>query len=267
MTRGVWIVVLCIVLCAGIAGGWRLWQVWYLYSTLAELSQADDVDQPLRPDSRHLAAIRKLRFSWDNLVENGGPTVDPLTPYGSRDMSGDLASIIGTSDIKSVAAFHIEVARALCWALENADLPEGRYSLAHLDNATLEAAMMRGTERLSAAQIAQIRSEIPRLDPDRSFVFTAAHRALLKHLRFGWPQPSLMFPRNGGMVVPAVNFKRPFGDMSAFDIDMAEILGLPRPPDNGKFDPAMWRLYTEMWPALQVFVEHAQIPVIPGDRV
>jgi hypothetical protein len=267
MTRRVWIVVLCIVLCAGIAGGWRLWQVWYLYSTLAELSQADDVAQPLRPDSRHLAAIRKLRFSWDNLVENGGPTVDPLAPYGSRDMTGDLASIIGTSDIKSVAAFHIEVARALCWALENADLPEGRYPLAHLDNATLEAAMMRGTERLSAAQIAQIRSEIPRLDPDRSFVFTAAHRALLKHLRFGWPQPSLMFPRNGGMVVPAVNFKRPFGDMTAFDIDMAEILGLPRPPDNGKFDPAMWRLYTEMWPALQVFVEHARIPVIPGDRV
>ena len=82
MTRGVWIVVLCIVLCAGIAGGWRLWRVWYLYSTLAELSQADDVDQLLRPDTRHLAAIRKLRFSWDNLVENGGPTVDPLAPYG-----------------------------------------------------------------------------------------------------------------------------------------------------------------------------------------
>jgi hypothetical protein len=267
MTRNVWIVLVCVVLCAGIAGAWRLWQYWYLYSTLAELSQADDLDEPLRPDRRDLAAIRKLRFTWDNLVENGGPTVDPQAPYGSRDMTRDLGAIIATRDIKSIAKFHIEVARALSWALENGELPEGRYPLAHLDNATLEAAMMRGTEHLGAAQIAEIRSEIPRLDPDGTFMFTAAHRALLKHLRFGWPQPSLIFPRNGGQIVPAVNFKRPFGDMTAFDIDMAEILGLPRPPDNGKFDPAMWRLYTEMWPALQVFVEHATIPVIPGERV
>jgi hypothetical protein len=120
---------------------------------------------------------------------------------------------------------------------------------------------------LSEAQIAEIRSEIPRLDPDRTFVFTAAHRALLKHLRFGWPQPSLIFLGNGGQIVPTVNFKRPFGDMTAFDIDMAAILGRPPPPPGGKFDPALWRLYTEMWPALQVFVEHAQIPVIPGERI
>ena len=78
MTRKIWIVLGCIVLCAGAAGAWRLWHYWYLHSTLIELSQADDLDQPLRPDSRHLAAIRKLRFTWDNLVESGGPTVDPL---------------------------------------------------------------------------------------------------------------------------------------------------------------------------------------------
>jgi hypothetical protein len=267
MSGKLWIVLVCVVLCAGIAGAWRLWQYWYLYSTLAELSQADDLDQPLRPNSRHLAAIRKLRFTWDNLVESGGPTVDPLAPYGSPDMTGHLGSIIGTRDIKTIAQFHIEVARALSWALENGDLPEGRYPLAHLDNATLEAAMLRGTEHLSEAQIAEIRSEIPRLDPDRTFVFTAAHRALLKHLRFGWPQPSLIFLGNGGQIVPTVNFKRPFGDMTAFDIDMAAILGLPPPAPGGKFDPALWRLYTEMWPALQVFVEHAQIPVVPGERI
>jgi hypothetical protein len=264
MTRTVWIVLVGIVLCVGIAGAWRLWQYWHLYSTL---SQADDLDEPLRPDSRHLAAIRRLRFTWNNLVESGGPTVDPLAPYGSQDMRRDLGSIIGTRNITSVAKFHIEVARALSWALENGDLPEGRYPLAHLDNATLEAAMMRGTEHLSEARIADIRSEIPRLDPDGSFVFTAAHRALLKHLRFGWPRASPIFLGNGGQIVPTVNFKRPFGDMTSFDIDMAAILGLPPPSPGGKFDPALWRLYTEIWPALQVFVEHAQIPVIPGDRV
>ncbi|HEX9586421.1 MAG TPA: hypothetical protein VGA15_01570 [Bradyrhizobium sp.] len=125
--------------------------------------------------------------------------------------------------------------------------------------------MMRGTERLSAIQIARIRSEIPRLNPDRTFMFTTAHRDLLKNPRFGWPRPALLaiFPRWGGQVIPIVNFKRPFGDMTSFDIDMAAILGRPRPAPGGQFDPALWRLYAEMLPALQVFVEHAQIAVGP----
>ena len=65
-----------------------------------------------------------------------------------------------------------------------------------------------------------------------------------------------------GQIAFVVNFKRPFGDMTSFDIDMARILGLPRPPGND-FDPSLWRLYAEMWPALQTFVEHAQISVRP----
>jgi hypothetical protein len=263
VARVVWTALVCIVVGVAIGGAWRLWQYWQLYSTLAKLSEADDLGEPLRPDGRHLVAIRKLRFTWDTLVENGGPIVDPLTPYGSRDIADDLGSIIGTRNMEAIAKFHIEVARALSWALENGVLPEGRYPLAHLDNASIERAMMRGTERLSEVQIAQIRSEIPRLDPDRTFMFTAAHRALLKNLRFGWPRPALLaiFPRWGGQVVPIVNFKRPFGGMSSFDIDMAAILGLPRPASGGQFDPALWRLYTEMLPALQAFVEHGQIAV------
>jgi hypothetical protein len=55
-----------------------------------------------------------------------------------------------------------------------------------------------------------------------------------------------------------VHFKRPFGDMTAFDVDMANILGLPRPPERG-LDPVLERLYWEMWPALQTFVEHARL--------
>jgi hypothetical protein len=265
VARVVWIAVICVIVVAATVGAWRLWQYWRLYSILVELSEADGLGEPLRPDSRHLAAIRKLRFSWDPLVESGGPIVDPLTPYGSSDIADDLGPIIGTRNMEAVAKFHIEVARALSWALENGVLPEGRYPLAHLDNASIEQAMMRGTERLSAIQLAQIRSEIPRLNPDRTFMFATAHRELLKNLRFGWPRPTLLaiFPRWGGQVVPIVNFKRPFGDMSSFDIDMAAILGLPHPAPDGQFDPALWHLYTEMLPALQAFVEHAQIAVGP----
>jgi len=260
--RVVWIAIACLVIGAGSVGAWRLWQSWRLYSTLAKLSQMDGLGEPLLPDGRHLAAIRKLRFTWDTMVESGGPIVDPLRPYGSRDMADDLGPIIGTTDTEAIAKFHIDVARALSWVLESGTLAEGRYPLAHLDNAAIESAMMRGTERLSEAQIAEVRSEIPRLDPDRTFLFTAAHRALLRELRFGWPQRSLAFVSyGGGQLVPMVN-KRPFGDMSSFDIDMADILGLPRPA-GGKFDPVLWRLYTEMLPALQAFAEHAQIDAAP----
>ena len=75
MTRHVWITVACIILCIGLFSAWRLWRYWSLYSTLAEMSQAEGLSEPLAPDSRHLAAIRKLRFTWDTMVENGGPTV------------------------------------------------------------------------------------------------------------------------------------------------------------------------------------------------
>jgi hypothetical protein len=125
--------------------------------------------------------------------------------------------------------------------------------------------MMRGSERLSDTQIARLRSEIPRLDPDGTFMFMTTHRRLLKNLRFGWPHHAMqaVYLGWGGQVSPVVNFKRPFGDMTSFDIDMARILGLPRPQNGAAFDPALWRLCTEMWPALQVFVEHAQISVAP----
>jgi hypothetical protein len=265
VTRGGWIILVAIVVAVGLAAAWRGLQYWRLYSIYSDLAQSNDSYQPLRPESRHLMAIRKLHFSWDPLVESGGPIVDPLTPYGSADLADDLGPIVGTRDMVAIAKFHVEVARALSWFLENAVLPAGPYQMARLDNASIERAMMRGTEHLSAIQLAQTRSEIPRLSPDRMFMFTAAHRALLKNLRFGWPHPALLaiFPRWGGQVVPVVNFKRPFGDMSSFDIDMAAILGLPRPAPGGQFDPALWRLYTEMLPALQVFVEHAQIAVAP----
>jgi hypothetical protein len=265
MTRGIRLIFVGIAIAAGLAGTWQAWQYWRLYSIYESLEDSDDSSEPKRPTARHLAAIRKLRFDWNPFIENGGPVVDPLAPYGSADIADDLGPIIGTRDMVAVARFHIEVSRALAWALENGELTEGRYRLAHLDNATMERAMMRGTERLDDGQIARIRSEIPHLDPDGTFMFTTTHRLLLENIRFGWPHQAMqaLFPRFGGQIAPVVNFKRPFGDMSSFDIDMARILGQPR-PQSQTFAPALWRLYTEMWPALQVFVEHAQIPVASG---
>jgi hypothetical protein len=191
--------------------------------------------------------------------------VDPFTPYGSKDMRDDLGPIIGTRNPLAVAKFHVEVSRALRWALKNGHLAEGRYHVAHLDNTTIEDKMIEiagGKKNLSPQYILALRKDLPQLDPEGMFTITTAHILLLKNLRFGWdPDGMRGYSWEGWHQVPVVNFKRPFGVATAFELDMADILNIPASKPGAGSDPALWRLYTEMWLVLQVFVEHAQIPV------
>jgi hypothetical protein len=184
-------------------------------------------------------------------------------------MAADLAPIIGTRDRLAIARFHREICTVLVWALEHSDLAEGQYRLAHLDNASMEQQLRRGLAGLPAERIAAVLADLPRLEPDGYFRFTSQHRRLLRALRLEWPDIGIMEVVAGpGYPAPAVNFKRPFGDMTAFEIDMASVLGLPR-PSLDHVDPLLNRLYWEMWPALQTFVEHATIDAAAspsGDR-
>jgi len=246
---------------SALLGGVGLYRRWKVQSIYERGASSDD-DGERQPDKRHLEAIRKLRFIWDPLVEGGGPIVDPYQPYGSAALADDLAPILGTRDEVAVAAFHVEVAAALSWALKHGELEVGRYPLAHLTNAEIERALRRELRGLPPERIAAIVKELPRLDPDGTFPFTHEHLLLIRHLRFGWPHRNMLavFTTRHWIPVPIVNYKRPFGDMTAFEIDMAEILGLPRPPFNDTpLDQQLSNLYWEIWPALQVFVEHATI--------
>jgi hypothetical protein len=210
---------------------------------------------------KHVEALRKIRFAWDSRIESGGPVVDPFAPYGSASMAADLAPIIGTGDRDAVARFHREVSEVLIWALDNCALEPGQYRLAHLTSSVMEQRRRQDLDGLPAARIEAIVAELPRLEPDGWFRFTDQHRRLLQHLRFEWPAPDFVWvaARNiWGYPAPTVHFKRPFGDMTAFDDDMADILERPR-PGPGQSDPVLERLYLEMWPALQAFVEHVTI--------
>jgi hypothetical protein len=121
---------------------------------------------------------------------------------------------------------------------------------------------------------------LPRLDPDGRFRFTDQHRRLLHELALEWPDWQTMSIVAGYIGIrlpgssypaPTVHFKRPFGYMSAFEIDMAAILGLPNAMGEdvpgrvgGKIDLLLDRLYWGMWPGLHTFVEHASIDVSCG---
>jgi hypothetical protein len=209
--------------------------------------------------------LRKLTFAWNTRIESGGPVVDPLAPYGSADMAGDLRAIIGTRDRVAIAKFHREVSSVFIRALENGELAEGQYRLAHLDNTAMERRLRLDLAGLLPERIEPVVAELPRLEPDGHFRFTAQHRALLHALRFEWPDPQTLWivatPR--GYFAPAVHFKRPFGDMTAFELDMAAIVGVPAYTGE-KINPELDRLWWEMWPALQAFAEHATIAPAPA---
>jgi hypothetical protein len=253
----IWFAVL---FAAAMLGGLLVFEVrqWWLVAQVY-----DDEQFPVPAITpKHIEAMRKLQFVWDARIESGGPVVDPLTPYGSENMTADLGPIIGRRDRVAIARFHREVSEVLIWALENCSLEPGQYALAHLTNAVMERRLRQDLAELTgipATRIEAIVGELPRLEQDGYFLFTDQHRRLLQHLRFEWPNPQTMWiVARGGYPVPATHFKRPFGDMSAFEIDMAAILDLPR-PDPKRLDPVLDRLYWEMWPALQTFVEHVMI--------
>lgn len=235
---------------------WPAWTAWRWEA--ARRVYADSAEPALTVTPKHMEALRKLRFAWTTRIESGGPVVDPLAPYGSDNMAADLGPIIGTTDRVAVARFHREVSALLTWALRTCGLADGQYRLAYLDNAAMERLIRRDLGGLPPARIEAIVAELPRLDPDGVFRFTDQHRRLLRELRFEWPDSQIAWIVAGsGYPAPAVHFKRPFGDMTAFDIDVAAILGLPRP--GTEVDPLLNRLYWEMWPALQAFVQNVKI--------
>ena len=236
------------------------WLAWIAWRWQAERQIYADSESPaLTITAKHVEALRKLQFTWNTRIESGGPVVDPLAPYGSADIVADLGPIIGTRDRMAVARFHREVSALLIRALHNCDLADGQYKLGHLDNATMQRRLRQELVGLPDARVAAVVAELPRLEPDGSFHFTSQHLRLLHQLRFEWPDGDIMgIIAGSGYPAPAVHFKRPFGDMTAFEIDMAAVLGLPR-PGNDHVDPVLNRLYWDMWPALETFVEHVEI--------
>jgi hypothetical protein len=231
---------------------YRAWQAW----AASRLFAGKDVDEVLAPSPKHVEAIRSLHFTWEPFWESGMPMVEPRAPYGSRSPIDDLAPILGTRDRVAVARFHLEVGRGFLWALEHGELEPGRYVLGGLTNASMAATLRNRMKGLPEGKVEDALKDLPRLEPDGTFLFTEEHRKLLRHLRFQWSDASPV-----DLPVLMVNPKRPFGDMSAFNIDMAAILGWPplSEQERREFDPRLWKLYLEMWPALRTFAEHAKI--------
>jgi len=251
LSRSKLIVIAVGLLLLGYAG-LSLWR-----SARVEAVYADDKPAAPAVTQQHIAALRQLRFAWNPLIEGGGPTVDPQAPYGSEDLAPDLAPILGTRDLVAIARFHREVSTIFIQALKVCSIAPGRYKLTHLDNAWMEQRLRGELKGLPSDRVNAIVEELPKLSADRQFELTDQHRRLLRGITFEWQDEGVLARLFAGAhPVPAVDFKRPFGDATDFEADMASILALPR-LQNGTSDPLLAQLYWEMWPALQAFVENA----------
>jgi hypothetical protein len=212
----------------------------------------------------HLSLLRQARFSWDG-AERGAPMLDPQRPYGRTDLLAQLAEVFGSDDAEELARRQVEMYFVIARAFKHGELAPGRYALGNISAADVREAM-RGYDGVTDADLG--------LDADGLVTLTDNHLKLLRDIDIRWPSEYDCEDRLevGDYPAAAVDPKRPYGDFTFIEVDMARILGvLPPPPKGGEpaiFDPGqalaqrLQRLHWQMLVAMQVFAE--QVVLTPG---
>jgi hypothetical protein len=186
----------------------------------------------------HLHLLRHAVVMWVP-VESGAPGVlmSPLHGGDVRKMSeaeyADIAKRAGLPNVdkRQIDQLLLEMPEAFAQLLARGKLAPGIY---RYDNPLAEIPWAPNTLPDELANLAK--------DKVVSFRFTERHAKLLRNARWA------------GMMM---NPKRPYGDMTSFERDMAAILG--EPVDEGR----LWKLHTETLSALQVYLQNAQLE--PGE--
>jgi hypothetical protein len=215
--------------------------------------------------AEHIALLRKLRFSWET-AETGAPMVDPQFPYGTPNALAAIGEITGAKTETDRARQHIETYFALSKMLSHGTLEPGDYPLLNLKRQDIHDIMSGYFEDNSPSNV-----EVLGLTSDGKFRLTAQHLKLIKTLMFKWPDEDQASDRldSGHWPAPTMDPKRPYGDMSWFQRDMAAVLSLElATEDGGKVlsaaqEKELQQLHWQTLGALQVFVENADFK--PGN--
>jgi hypothetical protein len=186
---------------------------------------------------KHINLLRKAIVVWAP-IESGAPAV-MITPLeagkenGTPEFYADVAKRAGLTSVdkQQIDQLIAEMPQALAQLLAHGKLEAGTY---RYDNPLVDLSFAANTLPEELTHLAKEKSV--------SFAFTARHAKLLRNARWR------------GMFM---NPKRPYGDMTSFERDMAAILD--EPADEQK----LWTLHTETLPALQVYLMKASIA--PGE--
>ncbi|MCV7193319.1 hypothetical protein [Mycolicibacterium brumae] len=102
---------------------------------------------------------------------------------------------------------------------------------------------------------------VDELPDDGDFAFTAEHRTLLAAMSWELSDPY------AGDDIPGADPKRPYGDFTFYQLEMAlalELIPAQKPADHDPMTPeiveAMTALHFQSQPALQVFLQNFEIP-------
>lgn len=227
----------------------QLRQLWlcraeYLWLERQHATIAETLAAPLPTTlgAHHLALLRNLRVRWLT-VESGAPGLRQFLPFGKDRSTLKIGfGIIACRDEKLLARTLVETGLLLPFFCTNALLPAGSYAV---------PAEMR--EYFSDPQTG--------VSADGMFEFREEHAILLRHSC--WRTDMFDPPE---WPLPGIDGKRPYGDCSYFQIDMATLLGQPYPiSTDGEVqtdalrDAQLESLHRQMLSALQVFLLHARL--------
>lgn len=200
--------------------------------------------------SQHAALIRLLRVQWMP-IESGAPGIDFEQPLlGGPDTLAIARRALKTSDDALAIRRLAEVCRVLPdFVASVGKLAPGHYPLP--------------TEMKAAFDFPQ-----SGMDALGGFTLRAEHLVLLRAAvwREAGPQQLEAVLREGDQFWPAplIDGKRPYGDASYYQVDMARLLGEPYPLDAKGYaitepakDARLEKLHYETLAALQVFLGHA----------
>ena len=199
---------------------------------------------PLTP--QHLQLIRQLRVIWVPL-ESGAPGIDPVEP-----LQGTLPSLDTAQQILQIQdpALATQLLAEVClWVPEfvaSAKLAPGSYPLPSGFSAdTRQDTFNFRTEHLALLHAALWR-EVSADDLPDALANEDDDQPL-------WP-------------MPYIDGKRPYGDRSYYQIDMAEILGQPYAKDaQGRYilpaekDETLKQLHYQTHAALQILLMHGTV--------
>jgi hypothetical protein len=193
-----------------------------------------------------LRIIREMVVSW-NITETGAPTIDSEIPIGHGNFLNNLIRITGINDKDLAISLFQETNQFLEEYLQVADLRAGRYSYPNYlctkgNNITIDI--------LLDIDPSQAKNQVITFD------FTEQHKMLLQAASIRWhewdEEDEGLYP------TPGIDPKRPYGDRTYYELDMADALGMDY---SEKLDPYFQKLHFEMQSALQVFLRYASLPV------
>jgi PDZ domain/Ankyrin repeats (3 copies) len=183
----------------------------------------------IRVGAEHIALLRAMHVFWAPL-EAGGPCVDREAPYGTAAIAADARRILAVADLPCPASDD-DVLALHAEALCRLPIFVGAGELAGGRYRTNEGAEVDVGERE-----------------------TRALQALHGYLTAD-PEDA------------PVHFKRPYGEMTAYELDLAHVVGVAGRGPDGELDEKqradLWALHRSLDGVLQVWLEQARFA--PGD--